>query len=241
MSGTDSGVKILCLMAVSLLILGLCRYIVIRPTDCGLSPDEGLKKKDWIRVGQCMLDCKQMKNTCFRYCVTSAHQGRLLSYTGSTAETLLDVIQAEDDDGRMSWKYYVFTYHKETYSINLESPFVLLYPSESQRIKDLWFCNDWSTETQITMRKRRVYNRALLVISSRGLVAEKSFSPTVTCADDDPAVILCSFGFVALSVIVVYKLNTVPVRAATGRDFKSCGNDGLNCIHSETMDLDEVL
>ena len=136
--------------------------------------DDGLKKEDWVRVGQCMLDCKQINTTCFQYCVTSAQQRRLTNYTGSTVETMWTF---PDPGVIIDWGLtensivYQYPEPDTAKTIGTSGPtFVFLLLGESQE-KDIWQVQGWSITTSMARKSKDICNHSLLAISTQGLLA----------------------------------------------------------------------
>ena len=167
--------SLLKIMVVACLLIQLC--YVPSPVD------SMLKKKDWIRVGQCMLDCKQINTTCFQYCVTSAQQRRLTNYTGRTAENMWNFPKP---GVKINWNLtennIVYPYpESDTAEITdtakiaetSDPAFVFLLLSESEE-KDIWLCKGWSTTTSMTIRHEEICDNSLLGISAQGLIVDEN-------------------------------------------------------------------
>ena len=162
--------------------------------------NDGLKKKDWIRVGQCMLDCKQINTTCFQYCVTSAQQRSLSNYTGRTAESMWNFPKpGVKIDRDLTENNVVYPYPEpERAEPNMTSSpnLVFLFLGESP-VKDIWLCKGWSTNTSMTIRHEEICDNSLLAISTQGLIVYENFN----CKISDIVIeLICMFIFVVTFV-----------------------------------------
>ena len=143
-------------------------------------PEEGLKKQDWVRVGQCMLlYCKQTDTTCFRYCVTSVQQRLLpdhIEVTWGIVWTLPEPgikINFDEKENNVVYPYPCKIEESAFCGTPSDESFVFLLLGEGPG-PEMWYVKGWSTNTSMTIGYEYSFSHTFLAIATEGLLVEEN-------------------------------------------------------------------